>query len=145
MRICFRIVAIILLETQRTTASQRVPLLRRRYPATDSVSDHPFGLNIDQWPSNRGAWRELCTALTYMVHVAPPFYLSPPVDKFRKFWWLDDRLIWCFALINLRLSKYKYFVTFETTIWRLWFSREFPVLADSPSDASGSLVDWQPR
>ena len=45
MRICFRIVAIILLETQRTTASQRVPLLRRRYPATDSVSDHPFGLN----------------------------------------------------------------------------------------------------
>ena len=45
MRICFRIVAIILLETQRTTASQRVLLLRRRYPATDSVSDHPFGLN----------------------------------------------------------------------------------------------------
>ena len=42
MRICFRIVAIILLETQRTTASQRVPLLRRRYPATDSVPDHPF-------------------------------------------------------------------------------------------------------
>ena len=46
-------------------------------------------------------------------------------------------------IINLRLSKY-----FETTIWRLWelgFSREFPVREDSPSDASGSLVDWQPR
>ena len=54
MRICFRIVAIILLETQRTTASQRVPLLRRRYPATDSVPDHPFGLNIDQWPQQQG-------------------------------------------------------------------------------------------
>ena len=45
MRICFRIVAIILLETQRTTASQRVPLLRRRYPATDGVPDHPFGID----------------------------------------------------------------------------------------------------
>ena len=87
MRICFRIVAIILFETERTTASQRVPLLRRRYPATDSVSDHPFGLNIDQSPSNRGAWRELppstyyynsYTALTYMVHVAPQFYMLLP-------------------------------------------------------------------
>ena len=49
-------------------------------------------------------------------------------------------------IINLRLSKY--FVTFETTIWRLWelgFSRDFPVREDSPSDVSGSLVDWQPR
>ena len=45
-------------------------------------------------------------------------------------------------IINLRLSKY--FVTFETTIWRLWelgFSRDFPVREDSPSDVSGSLVD----
>ena len=82
--------------------------------------------------------------LTYMVHVAPPFYLLPPVDKFRKF------RISLFGvlpyIINLRLSKY--FVTFEMTIWRLWelgFSREFPVREDSPSDASGSLVDWQPR
>ena len=41
MRICFRTVAIILLETQRTAASS---LARRRYPATDSVSNHPFGL-----------------------------------------------------------------------------------------------------
>ena len=49
-------------------------------------------------------------------------------------------------IINLRLSKY--FVTFETTIWRLWelgFSRDFPVREDSPSDVPGSLVDWQPR
>ena len=49
-------------------------------------------------------------------------------------------------IINLRLSKY--FVTFETTIWRLWelgFSRDFPVREDTPSDVSGSLVDWQPR
>ncbi len=34
--------------TRLRTAPQRVPLLRRRYPATDSVSNHPFGLNIDQ-------------------------------------------------------------------------------------------------
>ena len=37
----------------------------------------------------------------------------------------------------------KYFVTFATTIWRLWelgFSRDFPVREDSPSDASGSLT-----
>ena len=49
-------------------------------------------------------------------------------------------------IINLRSSKY--FVTFETTIWRLWeirFSREFPVRKASPSDASSSSVDWQPR
>ncbi len=48
-------------------------------------------------------------------------------------------------IINLCLSKY--FFTFETTIWRMWeleFSHEFPVREDSPSDASGSLVDWQP-
>ncbi len=49
-------------------------------------------------------------------------------------------------MINLRLSKY--FVTFETTIWRLWelgFSREFPVREDSSIEPSGSLVDWQQR
>ena len=45
MRICFRTVAIILLETQRTAASS---LARRRYPATDSVSNHPFGRSVTQ-------------------------------------------------------------------------------------------------
>ena len=93
MRICFRIVAIILLETQRTTASQRVPLLRRRYPATDSVSDHPFGLNIDQWPSNRGAWHLLLelvhgtdlygargTAILYVAACRQISYISNFVD-----------------------------------------------------------------
>ena len=38
-------------------------------------------------------------------------------------------------IINVRVSKYV--VTFETTIWYLWESRECPVREASPSDASG--------
>ena len=30
-------------------------------------------------------------------------------------------------------------------MWELGFSCEYPVREDSPSDASGSLVDWQPH
>ena len=54
VRVCFRIVAIILLETLRDYyAQQRVPRWRRRsYPATDSLSNQSTGLYIDQLPSN---------------------------------------------------------------------------------------------
>ena len=54
VRVCVRIVAIILLETQRDYyAPQRVPRWRsRRCPATDSLSNQSTGLYIDQLPSN---------------------------------------------------------------------------------------------
>ena len=46
MRICFRIVAIILLETQRTTASQRVPLLRMVWNKLSTDCVHASSVNM---------------------------------------------------------------------------------------------------
>ena len=63
--------------TNATTAPQRVPLLRRRHPASDSVSNHPCGSVTQQQGRLAGisAWHLLLElrADLYMVHVAPPF------------------------------------------------------------------------